>query len=63
MDRLKLALGPDTEKFVLLAVARRPEGILVVYGECKWDRRDYWEQEFKAFMETVRSAPRVPKSP
>ena len=54
VDRLKLALGPDNEKFAVLAVARRPEGILVVYGECKWDRRDYWEQEFKAFLETVR---------
>ena len=58
VDRLKLVLGLDNEKFALLAVARRPEGVLVVYGECKWDRRDYWEQEFKAFLETVRSAPK-----
>jgi len=58
VDRLRVILGPDTEKFGLLAVARRPEGVLVVYGECKWDRRDYWQQEFEAFLETVRPAPK-----
>ena len=58
VDRLRLILGPDSEKFGLLAVARRPEGVLVVYAECNWDRHDYWEQEFKTFLETVRSAPK-----
>ena len=60
VERLHLTLGPENEKFALLAVARRPEGVLVVYAECKWDRRDYWEQEFKALLETVRQVPKAP---
>ena len=53
---MRIILGVDDEKFGLLAVTRQTQGVLVVYGECKGDRRDYWEQEFKALLETVRSA-------
>ena len=58
VEQFRLVLGPDTERFALVGVARRPEGVLVVYGKCNWDRRGYWAQEFKAFLETVRSAPK-----
>lgn len=56
VSRRRLLLDSDTERFALVAIANRPEGVLVVWGECKWDRREYWEQEFLGLIKTIRPA-------
>ncbi len=58
--RLRIGLGPDTQRFALLAVASLPKGVLALYAECRWERRDFWDQEFKDLIETVREAPKGP---
>jgi hypothetical protein len=56
--RLHFKLDADTSRFGLLAVVNLPgKGALVVFCECRWERRDFWDQEFRALMETVRRAP------
>jgi hypothetical protein len=54
VSKLRVKLDPDTVRYAVLAVVNRPEGVLAIYGECKWDRQTYWEGEFKALLETVR---------
>jgi hypothetical protein len=56
--RLQLELDPDTSRFGLLAVVNLPpKGSLAVFCECRWERRDFWDQEFRQLIETVRQAP------
>ncbi|MFO0843321.1 MAG: hypothetical protein U0797_13140 [Gemmataceae bacterium] len=54
VERVRLVLGPDDERFAVLAAAGRAEGVLAVVCECRWDRKDYWEQEFRAIVGSVR---------
>jgi hypothetical protein len=54
VSKLRVKLDPDTVHYGVLAVVNRPEGVLAIYCECKWDRRTYWEGEFKALLHTVR---------
>jgi hypothetical protein len=53
----KLQIDNDTERkrYGLLAVVNCPEGVLVLFGECPLDRRDFWDQEFKALVSTLRA--------
>ena len=54
-SRLEVKL-PDDEPFRYLdvTVANRPDGVLVLMGECPWKRREYWEQEFAALVGSLR---------
>ena len=54
VHRLRLELGPDNVEYGVLAVVHQPEGLVVIFCQCKWDRRAYWEQEFKTLLDTVR---------
>jgi hypothetical protein len=60
VERLRIKLDQDNEKFGLLAVAHREQGNLVIYGETKWERRAYWEQELKTLLGSVREAKKAP---
>jgi len=51
---LRVALDAENEKFALLAVTNREQGSLVIWGECRFDRRFYWEQEFRDLLKKVR---------
>jgi hypothetical protein len=42
-------------RFLILGVAARPEGVLVLLGDCDWNRRDYWEQEFLPLLNTLHT--------
>ena len=53
VSRYKLLLDADTERYLVLAVAALPKGTLAIVGECRFPRRDFWEQEFR-LTETVR---------
>lgn len=56
VQRLRLVLDADNERFAVLAVANQPQGVLAVWCECRWNRREYWEQEFRTVLRTVRPA-------
>jgi hypothetical protein len=48
--RVKLA---DTEKYAVLGVVSRPEGVVAIYCECPWSRQTYWDPEFMALLKSV----------
>jgi hypothetical protein len=53
--RLEVKVADDPPFwYVDLAVANLPGGTLVLVGECPWDKRDYWEQEFGALFHSVQ---------
>jgi hypothetical protein len=43
------------DRFVLLAVVRRPEGCVILQGDCDWNRRDFWELEFRAVFRGLKA--------
>jgi hypothetical protein len=47
LSKLVLKQDRDHERFALIAVVRMEEGSLVLFGECPWDRREYWDNEFR----------------
>lgn len=57
VDRVKLELSHDHERYARIAVVSLPAGVLAIVCECRWERRDYWDQEFKSLLESVRAAP------
>jgi hypothetical protein len=44
----------SSERFVLLAVVLRPQGVLALVGDCDWNRRDFWEQEFVPLLDSLK---------
>jgi hypothetical protein len=51
-----MANTEDRERFVVLGVVPRPEKgrLLVVWCECDWAMRDYWEPEFVILLNSLR---------
>ena len=54
LNKLRLELNSEPQRYGVLAVTTLPGGVLVIYCECKWDRQVYWDQEFKSLLETIR---------
>jgi hypothetical protein len=54
LSKLELRLSADTSRYVVLGVVERGDKVLALCCECPWDRRDYWEQEFRDLLATVR---------
>jgi hypothetical protein len=54
VNKLRVALDPDNERYGLLAVVNKPTATLVIYCDCKWERRIYWDQEFKELLDSVQ---------
>jgi hypothetical protein len=50
---LRLKTDDEPEKLGVLAVINRPEGLVLIYAEARWERRAYWEQEFKEVLAGV----------
>jgi len=42
------------QHFLVLAVVNRPEGVLLLVGDCLWERRDFWDQEFTALLKSLK---------
>jgi hypothetical protein len=40
---------------MILGVAARPDGVLMFLGDCDYNRRAFWEQEFLSLLQTVRA--------
>jgi len=51
---LKVINGDNRKRFALLAVVLLPQNTLVFVGECDFQRRDYWEQEFLPLLNEIR---------
>jgi hypothetical protein len=54
VSRLHVKNDDGLERYAVLGVVNRPEGVLVLTFECDWSRRDFWEQELRPLMETFR---------
>lgn len=63
IDRLQVSLNPGNDRYVLLAVRNVRGGTLVVQCECRWERKEYWEQEFKEVLATLRGTSSSAESP
>jgi hypothetical protein len=44
----------ELERFLSIAVVDRPDGVVVLIGDCLWERRDFWDQEFAALFKTFK---------
>ncbi len=49
--------GPDDgfERFMVLGVVQRPQGVLMLLGDCDWNRRDFWEPEFAGILGNLKA--------
>jgi hypothetical protein len=63
VSRLHVTVEDRQERYVVLGVVNRPEGAVVLMFECDWSRRDFWEQEFRALMETFKQGERGASAP
>jgi hypothetical protein len=54
LSRLHVKNDDGLDRYALLAVVNRPEGVLVLTFDCDWSRRDFWEQEFRALLATFK---------
>jgi hypothetical protein len=43
------------QRYAVLGVVQAMEGTVVLWFDCDWNRRDYWEYEFIPLLETFRS--------
>lgn len=58
LSKLRMKNTEDLERYLLIAVVNRPEGVVALVGECLWDRRDFWDQEFQALLKTFTALDR-----
>lgn len=54
LSKLRMKNTSDLERYVLLAVVNRPRGVVALLGDCSWERRDFWDQEFMALLKTFK---------
>ncbi len=50
LSKLHVKNTEELERFMLIAVVNRPEGVVVLVGDCLWERRDFWDQELMALL-------------
>lgn len=54
LSKLLMKNTEELNRFLFLAVVNRPEGVVVLVGDCLAERRDFWDQEFTTLVETFR---------
>jgi len=54
LSKLRMKNTEDLERYLLIAVVNRPEGVVAVVGECLWERHDFWDQEIVALLKTFK---------
>lgn len=42
------------ERFMVLASVPRPDGLLILLGDCDWNRRDFWEHEYQQVLKGLK---------
>ena len=54
LSKLRVKNTEDLERFMVVAVVNRPDGVLLLVGDCLWDRHDFWDQEFMPLINSLR---------
>ncbi len=54
VSKLHVKSTEDLERFLSIAVVNRPEGAVVLVGDCLWERRDFWDQELTALFNSFK---------
>ena len=54
LSKLHVKNTEELERYLALAVVNRPDGVIVLIGDCLWERRDFWDQEFTALFRGFR---------
>jgi hypothetical protein len=54
LTKLHAKSTADLERFLSIAVVNRPDGVVVLVGDCLWERRDFWDQEFTVLFKTFQ---------
>jgi hypothetical protein len=54
LNKLHVKNTEDLERYLSIAVVNRPDGVVVLIGDCLWERRDFWDQEFTALFQTFK---------
>lgn len=52
LSKLHVRSTEDLERYMSIAVVNRPQGVVVLVGDCLWERRDFWDQEFTALFKS-----------
>jgi hypothetical protein len=55
LSKLDVHNTDDLQRFMVLAIVNRPDGVLVLVGECLWERRDFWDQEFTSLLKSFKA--------
>lgn len=54
LSKFRMKNTEDLERYLLIAVVNRPEGVVAVVGDCLWERHDFWDQEMMALLKTFK---------
>jgi hypothetical protein len=54
LSKLRVTNDASRERYVVLGVVNRPEGMLALVGDCDWNRRDFWDHEFMPLLAGLR---------
>lgn len=54
LTKLHVKSTEDLERYLSIAVVNRPEGVIVLVGDCLWERRDFWDQELTALFNSFK---------
>lgn len=54
LSKFRVRNTEDLERFQVAAVVNRPDGVLVLVGDCLWERRDFWDQEFTPLLGSLK---------
>jgi hypothetical protein len=58
LSELEITRDGEPWRYAVVGVAHGPGGVLVVACECRWERRDFWKQEFRVLLESLRPSAR-----
>ena len=54
LSKFRMKNTEDLERYLLIAVVNRPEGVVAIVGDCLWERHDFWDQEMMALLKTFK---------
>ncbi len=55
LSKLDVQNTEDLRRFLVLAIVNRPEGVLLLVGDCLWERRDFWDQEVTPLLKSLKA--------
>lgn len=55
LTKLHVTSTDDLERYLLLAVVNRADGVVLLLGDCLWERHDFWDQELMVLLATFKA--------